>query len=216
MNTRIRPQKRWILLALSCFGILLASCAEDPLAPPDLVEGRFIAGDISKTQKTLPQRILPVDWSVQDPGALNFDEAPTLSPSGYLVLGFSQVLQGSSIETINGDPNKITGFTAIPGVIEITQNNISLPASAYAITYRPDGGYIAPPDTSFSDQPLPAIDIQFTTPLTAGANITIYVIAGTVANTDGAPMQAQQKDGAQVKSPSGKPVAGAILFRVSQ
>jgi hypothetical protein len=157
-------------VALFLSVILVTACgSSESSKSTTLTGGLFVTGN-SEAQTPV---LLPLNSQNQRP------EVKATS-GGFVLLTFSNFLKGDTVEQVSLDPKTkvVTGFSSISGIISVTG------ATPTKILYRPDGGYVPPPDTLATDFPKPAISIQFGA-LPKDTVVTVSLNDGLVLGLDG-------------------------------
>ena len=209
-------QNRILLLCIPM--LLQMACGSGSLQQPDLVAGMWQSAD-KKTQTQLNL----VNWyseeaATLDPKKLGDLEVVKSTGDETILLGFSEPLDGSLLETVEEEilQNKITPLN--PPAIEIWSYDLTLQDQkqfkSFTLLYRPDGGYVPPLDAPISKFPPPAVMIQLQGALPPKSIIAIHVIAQKLSNVDQIFMdQVKNLAGTSIVSPGGSEVAGTIWFQ---
>lgn len=202
-------QNRILFLCIPLFFEI--ACGQNALVQPDLIVARLQSPDKKM------QNLSIIDYS----SPLDFSDLKMAQTSGSIFLGFSEFLNGDSIETVEYYTNEtVRGFSGLPGTIEIAvcdlQGKNCLPFSDFKVSYRPDGGYIPPKDTSVNNFPPPAIQLNIDSkkPFPNDKIVFVYLISGKITNTNQTPMaQLSSESGPVVTSVNQSPVGAAVWFR---
>ncbi len=114
------------------------------------------------------------------------DPVIDLSKGGVVLLTFSNLLRGDSVELINRNPTTqaVSGFSPVSGIVSVKVAGSSY--TGHTVQYRPDGGYVPPPDTAADNFPKPAIAVQLPAGVaTSGQQIVVTLKDQAVVGADG-------------------------------
>ncbi|MEI6805040.1 MAG: hypothetical protein WCK49_00865 [Myxococcaceae bacterium] len=201
----------------------MTACGQSALVQPDLIRAKFQTSD----KKNIDDFDI-IDFSSQDASALPSDTSSlkVLQTSGSIILGFSEFLDGDSVEKVvysNEKTKTISDFIPVSGVVEIAccdslgkNCKVCDNIASFGISYRPDGGYVAPPDTPVSNFPPPSIKVTIDSisPLPVDSVIVVSILSGPLKNTNQTPMAQVSSKAGPVSSVLGNlPVAAAAWFR---
>lgn len=186
MKKEIRLGVLRFVVALFSIVSLSACPGGEPLAAPEVVTAWSLVGD-----KMVDLDI--VDYSQAEFGdfsaapATFFSSTKLVPPSASVTIGFSQLLDGTTIEKIVfeqidgkdasgksvkndhwvGEGNYkqkipvVKEFKPVKGVIAVTSGQTEISSDKYTISYRPEGGVPSNPSDPVTKTPPPALHIQF-------------------------------------------------------
>ena len=175
--------KKIILAGLLSF-FLIQCGGKGTFSEPRLVGAGFgmkdkpdFVGESPQALKKIAQSILPKPEGELTTELTNNYQMPV--KGSFIVLSFSQILEGDLIETIVSDhsvgreayENKIpvvTDFKQVAGIVEITESADGIEwkvvdANFYIVSYRAEGGFVPMPDVPVYLNPGPAIRIDLAT-----------------------------------------------------
>ena len=156
--------------------ILITACGSSENSKPTLLTGGLFVNASADSQT---------------PTVLNFNGKGTeptvdLSKGGVILLTFSGLLKGSSVEQITRDPvtQAVKDFSAVANLVSVTIGGQNY--STYTVQYRPDGGYIPPLDTTADNFPKPAIAISLPADaVSSGKQVIVKLNDQVVVGIDG-------------------------------
>ncbi len=164
-------------VALLLSVILIATCGGSETSKPTALTGGLFVSSGSDSQTAA---VLNLNNKGTDPTV-------DVGKGGVVLLTFSGFLQGSSVEQITRDPvtRAVKSFLTASNLVSVTVGGMSY--TEYTVQYRPDGGYVPPPDTTADNFPKPAIAVQLPAGVaTSGQKIVVTLIDQVVVGADGA------------------------------